>query len=489
MVVKSSTHKSEANQKIFAGPRLRRLRRDLGLAQVAMAQGLGISPSYLNLVERNQRPLSAQLLLKLAQTYDVDLRGLAGDETGRTVSDLTEIFSDPLLENIALGSQDIIELSSSNPAVAQAMIALYRAYRLTAERAAGWAEKMTDWSATNAQEPGTFAVEEVRDFFVKHGNHFPEMETAAEQLCAQNNLKTDGLNAALRAHLKIIHNISVQVMPVEFMQQLVRRFDHHSGRLFLSEALPQPARNFQAAYQICLLEHSGRMDEIVSRAGNVVPETKRLLRIGLANYFAGAVMMPYQGFLQTAEHVRYDIDLLCQRFDATFEQVCHRLTSLQRTGSQGVPFFFIRVDPAGNISKRLSAGGYHFARFGGACPRWNVHEAFRNPGKFITQVIEMPDKSAYFSLARTADGLNSGHQTPQPQFAIGLGCEMTHARRLTYSDGYDLNNLKHVTPVGLTCRLCERQACSHRAFPPLSRNLIVDENLKAISPYLFHSQS
>lgn len=481
--------KSETNQKIFAGPRVRRLRRDLGLAQVEMAQGLGISPSYLNLVERNQRPLSAQLLLKLAQTYDVDLRGLAGDEGGRTMSELREVFSDPLLENISLAPQDLSELSAAHPAAAQALIALYRAYRLTAERAAGLTERMTDWSAANPRETALSSVEEVRDFFVQHRNHFPEMEAAAEQLTAQENLKTDGLNAGLRAHLKNFHSISVQVMPVEFMQALVRRFDRHSGRLFLSEALPGPARNFQIAYQICIMEHGGRIDEIVARAGNISNESKRLLRIGLAGYFAGAVMMPYASFLQTAERVRYDIDLLCQRFDATFEQVCHRLTSLQRPGSQGVPFFFIRVDPAGNISKRLSAGGFHFARFGGACPRWNIHEAFRNPGKVVTQVIEMPDKTTYFSIARTTDGLSSGHQMPQPQYAIGLGCEISSASKLIYSDGYELGNLKRVTPVGLTCRLCERSGCSHRAFPPLSRNLIVDENLKTVSPFLFHSQN
>lgn len=481
--------KSESSQKIFAGPRVRRLRRDLGLAQVEMAQGLGISPSYLNLVERNQRPLSAQLLIKLAQTYDVDLRGLAGDESGRTMSDLREVFSDPLLENISLGAQDLIDLNASNPAIPQALIALYRAYRLTAERAAGMTERMTEWGAKNPNELALSTVEEVRDFFVQHRNYFPEMETLAEQLCIQSGLKTDQLNVGLRAHLKTHHNISVQVMPIEFMQQLVRRFDRHSGRLFLSEGLSLPARNFQIAYQICLMQHSDQMNQIIAQTSHISPESHRLLRIALASYFAGAILMPYQSFLQTAESLRYDIELLCQRFDATFEQVCHRLTSLQRPGAQGVPFFFIRVDPAGNISKRLSAGSFHFARFGGACPRWNVHEAFRNPGKIITQVIEMPDKTAYFSVSRTTDGLGSGYQMPQPQFAIGLGCEISSASRLIYSDGYNLGNLKRVTPVGLTCRLCERSGCSHRAFPPLSRNLIVDENLKTISPYLFHSQN
>jgi predicted transcriptional regulator/transcriptional regulator with XRE-family HTH domain len=477
----------DAAHKIFAGPRLRRLRRDLSLTQVQMAEGLGISPSYLNLLESNQRPLSAQLLLKLADAYDLNLKGLAGDEGGRTLSDLKEVFSDPLLEGLSMSGQDLMDLHGSSPTAARALIALYRAYRQTGERAAGLAEKMTDWSAANPSEAPTFPVEEVRDFFVANRNHFPELESAAEGLWEQSLTKSDTLAAGLRAHLRATHGISVQVMPVDFMEHLVRRFDRHSNRLFLSEALPYSARNFQVAYQICLLEHGAMMDEIIARAAAPQEETRRLLRISLANYFAGAVLMPYERFLRAAEKKRYDIELLCQRFDASYEQVCHRLTTMQRPSAPGVPFFFIRIDPAGNISKRLSAGGFHFARFGGACPRWNVHEAFRNPGKVVTQVVEMPDKTTYFSIARTVDGINGGYHTPLTQLAIGLGCEISQAQRLVYSDGYDLDDLKLVTPIGLTCRLCERVACAHRAFPPLSRSLIVDEGLKTVSPFMFHS--
>lgn len=477
----------DAAQKIFAGQRLRRLRRDLGLNQVQMAEGLAISPSYLNLLERNQRPLSAQLLLKLADTFDVNLKGLSSDEGGRALSDLKEVFSDPLLEGLAPGTQDLLDLHGSSPAAAQALITLYRAYRQSGERAAALAEKMTDLSAVNPAQRATFPVEEVRDFFAAHRNYFPEMELAAEVLWESALAKADSLGAGLRQHLKSRHSIAVQVMPVDFMEQLIRRFDRHSNRLFLSEALSLPTRNFQVAYQICLLEHAGLMDEIIARTPGVKEETRRLIRISLASYFAGAVMMPYENFLRTAEKKRYDIELLCQRFDASYEQVCHRLTTLQRPGASGVPFFFIRVDPAGNISKRLSAGGFHFARFGGACPRWNVHEAFRNAGKIVTQIVEMPDKTTYFSISRTVDGLNGGYHAPLSQLAIGLGCEISHAHRLVYSDGFDLKDLKLVMPIGLTCRLCERIGCTHRAFPPLNRSLIVDEGLKTVSPFMFHS--
>ncbi len=477
----------DAAQKIFAGPRLRRLRRDLGLNQVQMAEGLDISPSYLNLLERNQRPLSAQLLLKLADTFDVNLKGLTGDEGGRTLSDLKEVFSDPVLEGMSFSTQDLLDLHGSSPTASQALIALYRAYRQTGERAAGLAENLTDLSAVNPAQRATFPVEEVRDFFAAHRNYFPELELAAEALWDESLSKSDTVAAALRQHLKTKHSIAVQVMPVDFMEQLIRRFDRHSNRLFLSEVLSHPAHNFQIAYQICLLEHSNLMNEIIARTGNLQDETRRLLRIALANYFAGAVLMPYERFLRAAEKKRYDIELLCQRFDTSYEQVSHRLTTLQRPNHLGVPFFFIRIDPAGNISKRLSAGGFHFARFGGACPRWNLHEAFRNPGKIVTQMVEMPDKTTYFSIARTVDGLNGGYHAPLTQLAIGLGCEISHAHKLVYSDGYDLKDLKLVMPIGLTCRLCERTGCNHRAFPPLNRDLIVDEGLKTISPFMFHS--
>ncbi|TAK98416.1 MAG: XRE family transcriptional regulator [Rhodospirillaceae bacterium] len=478
----------ETTNKVFAGPRLRRLRRDLGLNQAQMAQGLDISPSYLNLLERNQRPLSAQLLLKLADSFDVNLKGLSGDEGGHTLSDLKEVFSDPLLEGVSVPAQDLIDLAGTSPAVARAVIELYRGYRQTVERTAGLAEKMTDGSADTTADTSLFPAEDVRDFVVAHRNHFPELEQAAEALWEQSLSKAETLAAGLRQHLKSRHSIAVQIMPVDFMGQLIRRFDRHSSRLFLSEALPPPTRVFQIAYQICMLEHGERLEEIVARSGVTQSETRRLLRISLAGYFAGAVLMPYEKFLRTAEKKRYDIELLCQRFDASYEQVCHRLTTLQRPGAPGVPFFFLRVDPAGNISKRLSAGGFHFARYGGACPRWNVHEAFRNPGKIVTQVIEMPDKTRYFSTARTVDGVHGGYNEPLTQYAIGLGCEISQASRLVYADPYDLDALKSVTEIGLTCRLCERIGCSQRAFPPMNRSLIVDEGLKTVSPYMFHSQ-
>lgn len=448
-----------------------------------MADGLGISASYLNLVERDQRPLTAQLILKLAQTYDVNLRSLSDNDSTQVISDLREVFADPLLNENRMSAADLVDLATNTPATAHAVVTLYRAYRDLVERSAGMAERL----AGGATRPAdlTAPVEEVRDFSVANKNYFAELEDAAAALWESDLAKADDLTSGLRRHLRAL-GVTVRVMPTEFMERLLRRFDRHSSRLFLSEVLSPAAQRFQMAYQIALLEHSELLDLIAARgnAGNR-DDIRKLLRTMLANYFAGAVLMPYDRFLQVAEKKRYDIRALCQRFEVSFEQACHRLTTLQKPGAQGIAFFFLRVDPAGNISKRLAAGGFHFARFGGACPRWNVHQAFRSPGRVLTQVVQMPDGAAYFSISRTVEGHLAGAHGQEIEFAIGLGCDVKDAHRTIYADGLDLKDARAVTPIGLNCRLCERADCSHRAFPPINRALVIDETMRTMSPYIF----
>jgi predicted transcriptional regulator/transcriptional regulator with XRE-family HTH domain len=466
---------------MFAGARIRRLRRDLNLSQTQMADGLGISASYLNLVERDQRPLTAQLILKLAQTYDVNLRSLSDNDSTRVISDLREVFADPLLNENLLSPADLVDLATNSPATAQSIVTLYRAYRDVVERSAGLAERLAGGGSARQLDLAV-PVEEVRDFSVSNKNHFPELEDAAAALWESSLAKADDPTSGLRRHLRAL-GVTVRVMPTEFMERLLRRFDRHSSRLFLSEVLPATAQRFQMAYQIALLEHAELLDRIVAQVNTQRTETRKLVRTMLASYFAGAVLMPYEPFLQAAEKKRYDIQALCHRFDVSFEQACHRLTTLQKPGAQGIPFFFIRIDQAGNISKRLAAGGFHFARFGGACPRWNVHEAFRNPGRILTQVVQMPDNTSYFSISRTVSGIAPGQG--ELEFAIGLGCELREAQRTIYADGLDVTDARLVTPIGLNCRLCERPDCGHRAFPPINRALVIDENMRTMSPYLF----
>lgn len=472
-------------KKAMLGPKVRRLRREHGLTQSQMADQLGISPSYLNLIEHNQRPVTVPLLLKLGQSFGVDLQSFAEDEESRLVAGLREVFADPLFDSSGIKNQDLKELVAVAPVLGQAVVTLYRAFREQREDMQNLAEKLADQDKLQLAHSASFPLEEVRDFFHAQHNHFPDLEAAAEALCQEANPERGDLYRGLVDWLMNQQGVRVKIMPGDVMGYAVRRFDRHGRRILISEMLAPSGRNFQLASQIALLRHRDLINRIVD-AGNLSgDEARRLARIGLTNYFAGAVLMPYNRFLEAAKQVRYDVDVLRRRFDASFEQVCHRLTTLQRPGAKGIPFFLIRVDSAGNVSKRFSGAGFHFARFGGGCPRWIVYEAFHTPGKIHTQVAQMPDGTTYFSVARTTVKASGGYRSPPQQFAMALGCDIAHAGQVVYADGIDLENTEAATPIGVNCRLCPRVDCSQRAFPPLNHRLIVDENLRGVTPFLF----
>lgn len=481
--------------KVFAGPRIKRLRRDMDLTQARMAEELGISASYLNLIERNQRPLSAQLLLRLAEVYDVDMRALSGDEEARAAASLKEVFSDPLFEGSAPGNQELADLAAASPGAAEAVVRLYQAYRETSGNAATLAGQIADRDGPPIADTLELPVEQVRDFLQAEANHFPELENAAEVLweesladgMAQDGAAAPGgeISQVLREHLASAHGISVRIVPQDVIPGMLRRFDRHSRRLFISEMLESPARAFQMAFQAGLLVHRELIDSIVGRANLQGAEAERLGRISLANYLAAAVLMPYERFHRAARELRYDMEVLAQRFGASFEQVCHRVTTLQRPGARGIPLFFLRVDRAGNISKRFAGAGFPFARFGGTCPRWNIHDAFYTPGRIATQVVEMPDGARYFSVSRTVRGPAGDHHTPRQVYTVSVGCEIKHARRLVYADGIDLESDTVAMPIGATCRLCERESCPQRAHPPLNRRLAISEYQRGFSPFAF----
>ncbi|GEK67403.1 helix-turn-helix domain-containing protein [Paracoccus denitrificans] len=207
------------------------------------------------------------------------------------------------------------------------------------------------------------------------------------------------------------------------------------------------------------------------------------MRIGLANYFAGALILPYRDFLQAAEKTGYDIDLIAARFDVGFETICHRLSTLQRPEARGVPLFFIHVDRAGNISKRQSATDFHFSRIGGSCPLWNIYEAFARPGEILRQIAQMPDGRSYLWIARMVSHGRGGFGAPIKSFAVALGCDLAHAERLVYARGLNLKNPAQVTPIGPGCKLCERRACPQRAFPMVGRPLAVNAAEARFAPY------
>jgi XRE family transcriptional regulator, fatty acid utilization regulator len=472
----------DQGRKLFIGPRFRRVRRQLGLSQTQMAEGLGISPSYVNLIERNQRPVSAQILLRLAETYDLDLRDLAAGEDDRAFAELNEIFSDPLFRPIELPKQELRDLAELCPGVT---LGLQRLYAACLEARRG--EALAASRFAGRDEPARYEsnpIERVRDLIETNRNHFPTLDAAAERLRDELGPAGHDLLPALSERLRARHGILLRILPIDVMRDTLRRFDRHRRHLLVSELVDAHGRVFQAAFQLGLMEAGALIDDVIERSGEREDGVRRLLRISLANYFAGAVMMPYGRFQETAEALAYDIGLLEQRFGASFEQVCHRLTTLQRPTARGVPLFLLRVDHAGNVSKRFSSGTFPFSKYGGTCPLWNVHATFDTPGRIVTQVIELPDGARYFSIARTVDRTVAPYAQPQPRYAIGLGCELKHAARLVYSRGLSLSAAE-ATPIGVNCRLCERMNCSQRAEPPLTRNLIFDETTRGVSPFLF----
>ena len=471
------------DRKLFLGARMKRMRRDLGLTQTRMAEDLGVSPSYLNLLERNQRPVTAQVLLRLAEAYDLDLKTLSSDPDSGGATGLGEVFSDQMFRDLAIARHEVAEVAESAPGVSEAIVRLYRAYldqrRLSELGAVGRPED-------GAEAPVVTPSDWVRDFIQAQKNYFGELEDAAGDLAAELKPEPHDFAAAARERLQARHGIAVRVVPVDVLPESVRRFDHHRRRLFLSEVLTGAGRAFSLSYQLAVLEHGELIERLADRAAPPDRPTRNLLKVSLGNYLAAGVLMPYQAFHDAAEKTAYDIELIRARFGVSFEQACHRLTTLARPGQRGVPFFMVRVDSAGNISKRFAGSAFPFSRFGGACPRWNVHSSFRTPGRIISQIVETPDGQRYFTIARTVARIATPYAGEDSELAVGMGCELKYAERLAYSRGLDLKD-PVATPIGPACRICERPACPQRAAEPISRTLMVDDFSKSISPYPFAS--
>ena len=472
---------AEIERKLFLGGRLKRLRRDLGLTQTKMAEDLGVSPSYLNHLERNQRPVTAGVLLRLAQAYDLDLRSFTGEPDSGGEADLQEVFADPLFRDLPIPRHEVVDLAENAPGAAEALVRLYRAYGDGRRR-----EALGAASAGGGPLPeglDATPADWVRDFIQGRKNWFRDLDERGEALAAELGPSGWGFEAAAVERLKARHNVQVRVFPVQVMVDYLRRYDIHRRRLLLSETLEAPSRAFALAYQLAAMEHGEAITAAVQAGEAPDLPTRRLLKVSLINYLAAAVLMPYGAFYEAAEAQAYDIAVLAARFGVSFEQACHRLTTLSRPSARGVPFFLVRIDQAGNVSKRFASVSFPFSRFGGACPRWNLHSVFRAPGRVIAQIVETPDRTRFFTLSRTVER-SGGLGAETADLAIGLGCELRYAGRLVYARGLDLSN-PAVTEIGPTCRLCERDHCRERAAPPVTRTLVVDELSRAVSPFPF----
>ena len=472
-------------KKAFMGVRLKRLREERRLTQQAVASAMGISLSYLNQIENNQRPLTIPVLLKLNAAFGVDVQLFSDDDEARLIADLRDALSDPQIGE-TISTAELRELAINMPAVGRALVGLSRRHRQAMEQTVALAARLgEDRQAATAILPST-PYEEVRDFFYARHNYIAELDEVAERLAEKLTSSSAPSHIILAEYLRVTHGVTIVIDNAQGGTD--RRFDPQNRTLHLSHRLEAGQQAFQLATQIAMLGFDEQLSELVSSAGFTNAETRGLARIGLANYFAGALIMPYGRFLAEAKKQHYDIDLLGQEFGVGFETICHRLSTLQRPSARGVPFFFIRVDRAGNISKRQSATDFHFSRIGGTCPLWNVYEAFASPGRILTQLARMPDERTYLWIARTVSHRSGGYGALSKTFAVALGCDVRHAEELVYSRGLNVHDSAFATPIGMGCKVCERTDCPQRAFPPLGRPLMVDEKRSWFAPYAASAQ-
>lgn len=466
------------------GSKVRALRRAQHLTQVELARRLGISPSYLNLLEHNRRPLPADLLVKLAEVLPIELRTLSAAQDTQLEADLLEAFGDPMFDDAQVLASEVREVATACPSAARAVLQLYAAYRATRASTNTLAAQVASQGGdADASRRYSSPTEEVSELLQRHSNYFPELEDGAESIVLGQHLEGDALFAGLAAHLRKTKDIEVRIEHTGPMRSALRRYDPDKRILYLSEVLRRGSRHFQLAHQIGLLTQRPVLERIASDPGLTTAESRALCKVALANYFAGAVLMPYEAFYRAARSERYDVELLGHRFRVSFEQTCHRLTTLRRPGMEGIPFHMIRIDMAGNISKRFSASGLRFPRFSGACPRWNVFGALQTPGMIRTQLAQFPDGQVFFEVSKTVRKQSGGFHGPHTQFAIGLGCDVSYAHDMVYADGLDLESRGALTPVGPTCRLCDRMDCEQRAFPPVQHSLTVNEDVRGVSFY------
>ncbi|MCE8522613.1 DUF2083 domain-containing protein [Ruegeria pomeroyi] len=461
-----------ATQKLYAGAKLREIRNRLSLTQKDFAAKLGVSLPYLNQMENNNRPVSTSVVLALAQEFGLDVTELSTGDSERLVSDMREALADPIFADAMPPLADLRLTASNAPALARAFIELHRAYRQTHERLASLDEALGREDARIQASPW----EEVRDFFHYCDNYIDAVDHAAERFAAR--AQADGVRGAALAALAD-RGITVELADIEALRQ----YDPATRLLRLSTRSAPQTQVFQLLLQVALLSQNSLLEATLDFARFHSDEARAIAKIGLANYFAGAALMPYGTFLEAAQQTRHDLERLSTRFGASIEQVAHRLSTLQRPGAKGIPFFFVRVDQAGTITKRHSATRLQFARFGGACPLWNVHRAFETPGHFLRQLAETPDGVRYISLARDVSKTGGSFGAPVRRYAIGLGCEVRHADQLVYADNLDVSNASAYEPIGISCRICERKTCHQRSVPPLERRLTIDSDHRGTLPY------
>lgn len=463
---------------VFMGPRLRRLRRDLGLTQADMAADLDISAPYVALLERNQRPVTADMLLRLARTYKIDLADLAGDGGADHTARMQAVLKEPMFADIDIPSLEISDIAIGYPGLAEAFLRLYTAYREEQLALAEGAKSLSSRGGLDVNDP----VAEVRRFLAARRNNFADLDDAAERI-----LHGPADTGWFIERLSARHGLRVRHLPPDVMLGSVRRLDRHRKEILFDDSLDTASFNFQLAQQLAYLEFEDEMSTAL-KAGQFTTKSGELLaHRSLASYAAAALIMPYSAFAKAAETRRYDVEALARQFGTSFEQTAHRITTLQRPGSEKVPFFLIRVDPAGNISKLLDGAGFPFAKHGGACPLWSVHGVFKTPRQIVTQWLELPDGQRFFSIARTVTAGGGSFGAVRVERAIAIGCAAEHAGKLIYTSDETGPRADAPTPIGVACRVCHRPTCAARSELPIGRELLPDDYRRLSVPFGFSS--
>lgn len=463
--------------KTFVGPRLRQLRREHGHTQAEMATRLGVSPAYINLMEHNQRSLSVRVLVGLLEVYGVDWQDLVQDKDDRTFEDMRAALKDPIFGAEAIDLRELRSAVENTPILTGHFLRLHQEYRTMLENVMKLGhERMPDEMLTTSPETV------VHDFFRNSSNYFPELEREAEKISQRDDISRDESYLWLKERLRTKHGIETRISRVEDMADALRIHDRDQNTVFLSEALDHINRVFQLAHVMCLVEFDDLLEDVTSRLPSARRNVQNRCKVELANYFAAALLMPYDRFLQTAQQTNYDIDRLAARFGVSFEQVCHRLTTLQKDGNKGIPFFFLRVDKAGNVTKRFNATTFQIAEYGGSCPVWNLHTAFRTPGVIVPQFVELPDGERFFTLARTTERPTFSNETQDRRLVLALGCSIEHSDKIVYASPFARKDI-NFSEIGINCHLCPREGCSQRAHQPMLIELNIDPSRRGSTRY------
>jgi predicted transcriptional regulator/transcriptional regulator with XRE-family HTH domain len=465
-------------KKAFIGSRLRQLRRERNLTQAALAEVLGISAAYVNMLEKNQRSLSVPVLMALSEQFGIDWHDVVPDSGSTVLADLRTAIRDPLFADNAPDLDELRAAIDHTPVFVQSFLKLYQNHRTAIDNVMrlGGERLPADMLALSSETT-------IHDFFRSQGNHFDSLERAAENLAEEQPCPSDEMQMMLKARLRDRHDISVVTLPVEEMKESLRIYDAEAASLQLSEALDFPNRTFQMAHVLCFVEFADILADITSNSSLKTKRSIDRCHIELANYFAAALLMPYDRFLDVAEQTRYDINRLVSAFSVSYEQVCQRLTTLHRDTRRGVPFFFLRVDRAGNVTKRFNATSFTIAEHGGSCPVWNLHTTFRTPGVIQPQFVELPDGERYFTLSRTTDRPVYSMDTQERRLAISLGCEIRHAQKLIYTTRTPIPADEDFSKIGISCHLCSRVNCAQRAHDPLVIELKTDPSRRGETRY------